>query len=85
MEVSLIQDLKVLYRLVKPRCRGGSHQDRLEHFYSGQAQHYDSFRARLLHGRADLFAALDAPEGGVWVDFGGGTGASIGFWGDLPV
>src|SRR5262249_49911028 len=59
------------------RIRGGSHQERLEEFYRRQADGYDSFRARLLHGRAELMQALDLPAGARLLDMGGGTGANI--------
>jgi S-adenosylmethionine-diacylgycerolhomoserine-N-methlytransferase len=45
--------------------------------YEGQAENFDSFRERLLHGRRELFAAIAAPPGGVWVDMGGGTGWNL--------
>lgn len=80
--MSLLRDLKVLLHLARSGGKGGSHAERLEHFYSGQAGAYDDFRKRLLKGREELFAALDVPEGGVWLDLGGGTGASLDFMGE---
>ena len=39
----------------------------------------------MLHGRTELFTALPAPPGGVWVDLGAGTGENAEHWGDkLP-
>ena len=77
-DVSTIRDdLKVLWQLAAGPIKGGTHAERLESFYSGQATAYDSFRDRLLHGRRELFAALEFPVGGVWVDFGAGTGANV--------
>lgn len=67
-------EARVLWRLVMARVRGKTHAERLESFYHGQAADYDSFRARLLHGRDELFARLPVPDGGVWVDLGAGTG-----------
>ena len=46
-------------------------------FYGGQAKNYDDFRRRLLRGREELYQKIEMPEGGVWVDMGGGTGANI--------
>lgn len=80
--MGFLSDVRVLLHLARSGGKGGSHAERLEHFYSGQAGFYDDFRKRLLRGREDLFAALDVPEGGVWLDFGGGTGASLDFMGD---
>lgn len=71
---SLLGDLRTLKHLLFTRIRGGSHEERLESFYSGQAGGYDSFRARLLHGRRELIQAIDFPAAGVWVDLGAGTG-----------
>ena len=57
--------------------RGATHEERLENFYATQAEHYDAFRKRLLHGRTELYQSLDIPDGAYWVDFGGGTGANL--------
>lgn len=73
----LWSDLKILYQMALKPIRGADHAQRLDSFYSGQAAGYDDFRRRLLQGREDLWQRLDAPEGGVWVDFGGGTGSNL--------
>lgn len=75
--MSLAADLKILYHLTLSPVRGKTHAERLESFYKGQAEGYDAFRERLLHGRDELFSGLNVPEGGVWVDMGGGTGANL--------
>jgi S-adenosylmethionine-diacylgycerolhomoserine-N-methlytransferase len=77
--MSLLQDLRVLYHLTMSPIRGRSHAERLESFYQGQADAYDSFRNRLLQGREQLCASLPLPEGGVWIDMGGGTGQNLEF------
>jgi len=80
--MSVAADLKVLYHLTFAPVRGRTHVARLESFYGGQAEAYDSFRQRLLPGREELVRLLDLPEGGVWIDLGGGTGANLEFAGD---
>lgn len=80
--MSFLADLKILRHLVFSPIRGDSHQERLESFYEGQSEGYDSFRARLLQGRQEMFDSLPLEEGGVWVDMGGGTGASLEFLGE---
>lgn len=70
-------DLKTLYYVALKRTRGADTAARVESFYAGQADNFDNFRQRLLHGRRELFAAIDVPPGGVWVDFGGGTGWNL--------
>ncbi|MBM3999947.1 MAG: class I SAM-dependent methyltransferase [Planctomycetes bacterium] len=80
--MGLLSDLKILYHMTVKPIRGKDHAARLESFYSGQADAYDDFRRRLLQGRGDLVAALDAPSGAVWVDMGAGTGANLEFLGD---
>jgi len=72
--VALTNDIKTLWHLVFHRNRGNTHQERLESFYSGQAQGYDDFRRRMLHGRREMIQAIPIPPGGVWIDFGAGTG-----------
>lgn len=80
--MSLLSELKTLYHLTLRPVRGNTHAERMESFYGGQAEGYDAFRKRLLQGREGLVARLDVPEGGVWVDLGGGTGANIELLGD---
>ena len=85
MATSLLTDLKILYHLVLKPVRGSSHAERMEDFYGGQADDYDSFRRRLLQGREDLFRSIEIPSDGVWVDLGGGTGSNIEYLSDrLP-
>jgi S-adenosylmethionine-diacylgycerolhomoserine-N-methlytransferase len=85
--MGLLNDLKVLYHLVRP-LRADSHAQRMENFYSGQAQAYDDFRKRLLQGREELYqkVALQLASDRVphprWADLGGGTGANLEFLGD---
>ena len=75
--MSLLSDLRVLYHIVAKPVRGKDHAARLESFYSGQAEAYDDFRRRLLQGREAMYRSIPVPEGGVWVDLGGGTGANL--------
>jgi len=72
--VAVVNDLKTLWHLVARRARGATHQERLESFYSGQANGYDDFRRRMLHGRQEMIQAIPVPAGGIWVDLGAGTG-----------
>ncbi|OUW77922.1 MAG: SAM-dependent methyltransferase [Saprospirales bacterium TMED214] len=74
---SIRGDMRVLRHLLFHPVRGETHEERLESFYSGQARDYDSFRARLLHGRRQLIAKIDFPPDGVWVDMGAGTGENV--------
>src|SRR5262245_30530134 len=75
--MSLTSDLRILYHLTCKHVRGESHQERLEAFYRDQADDYDAFRNRLLHGREEMMQALDLPAGGRLLDMGGGTGSNI--------
>lgn len=75
--MSLVRDMKTLFRLTLVPIRGGTHEQRLESFYGSQAADYDRFRERLLHGRQQLYDRLPTPDGGVWVELGGGTGSNI--------
>ena len=74
--------MKMLYHFALKPVRGKDHAARLESFYEGQAEGYDDFRKRLLQGREELYQGVEAPEGGVWVDMGGGTAANLDFLGD---
>ncbi len=66
-----LSQLKTLYHLTLSPIRGNTHEERLDSFYGGQADDYDAFRKKMLHGREALFEAL--PAGGSWVDIGAGT------------
>ena len=75
-------DMKILYHMLFKPVRGDNHAQRMESFYGGQAKSYDDFRKRLLKGRELLWEKIPKPEGGIWVDMGGGTGANIENFGD---
>lgn len=72
--MAVVNDLKTLWHLVARRARGTTHQERLENFYSGQANGYDDFRRRMLHSRQEMIQSIPVPVGGIWVDLGAGTG-----------
>jgi S-adenosylmethionine-diacylgycerolhomoserine-N-methlytransferase len=63
-------------------ARGRDQAERLEIFYRHQAQGFDDFRRRLLHGREELMHNLDLPEGGRLLDMGGGTGSNLEYLGE---
>src|SRR5437016_1274430 len=75
-------DLRILYHLALKPVRGKDHAARMENFYSGQAAAYDDFRKRLLKGRQELWNLIPLPEGGTWIDMGGGTGANLDYFGE---
>tara|TARA_B100000809_G_scaffold251743_1_gene285605 strand:+ start:1651 stop:2382 length:732 start_codon:yes stop_codon:yes gene_type:complete len=80
--MSFASDLKTLYHMALRPIRGDNHADRMDNFYSGQADTYDDFRKRLLQGRRELWQSIEVPENGRWVDMGGGTGSNLDFFGD---
>ena len=81
----MLADAPVLWRLLRGMPRTGTHQQRLEGFYAGQAAHYDRFRERLLQGRQETVEGLAAtlPEGGgTLVELGCGTGRNLAYLGE---
>lgn len=83
--MSLGNDLKILYHLALAPIkgiRGASHQERLDSFYGSQADGYDAFRAHLLKGRKELYDDLPVPEGGTWIEMGGGTAHNLEYLAD---
>lgn len=76
-----LEDVKTIWHLLISRIEGQTHTERLNSFYEGQAEGYDQFRRRLLHGRCELFESLPVPDNGVWVDMGAGTGENAELWG----
>ncbi len=79
--MSARSELKTLYHVLLKPVRGRDHAARMESFYAGQAESYDEFRRRMLEGRQELYESLDVPEGGVWVEMGGGTGSNLEYLG----
>jgi S-adenosylmethionine-diacylgycerolhomoserine-N-methlytransferase len=75
--VELADDLRILWRLLRGQPSTGTHAERLEGFYAPQADRYDAFRARLLHGREALIEALEIPAGARVVELGCGTGSNL--------
>lgn len=75
-------DAQVLMRLLRGQPRRGNLAERLQAFYSPQAEHYDAFRERLLHGRAELIERLSPGPGDSLVELGAGTGRNLGFLGE---
>ena len=76
------RDLRVLLALLRGQPRGGQHAERLEAFYGPQADRYDDFRERLLHGREALIRLLDPAPGATVIELGGGTGRNVLFFGE---
>ena len=64
-------DFQVLKSMLFADVKGNTQQERLESFYVSQADLYDSYRHRMLHGRLPMITAMPKPKGGVWVDMGG--------------
>ena len=62
--------------------RGADHEARLSDFYGPQAEGYDAFRERLLHGRAALIEALAPAPGSRIAEVGGGTARNLLFFGE---
>lgn len=90
MAFSFTSTIKTLYHMIAAPFKintKASLQDNLETFYKNQAEHYDSYRKRLLWGRTPMLQAclaylpsLSSPSASsnlIWVDMGGGTGYNI--------
>lgn len=73
----LAADARILWRLLRGQPNTGSHAERLQAFYAPQADRYDAFRARLLHGRQELIDSLNLRPGARVVELGCGTGSSL--------
>ncbi|OGV43292.1 MAG: hypothetical protein A2X46_06540 [Lentisphaerae bacterium GWF2_57_35] len=80
--MSFLNNLRVYSKILFPRISGCTPAERLESFYSGQAEFFDDFRKGMLHGREELMRAIPVPKDGIWVDMGGGTGNNLHYLGD---
>lgn len=74
-------EARVLACLLRGLPARGDHAERVDAFYRGQAEHYDRFRERLLHGRRDLIEALAPQPGERVAELGAGTGRNLEFLG----
>lgn len=74
---NLAADARVLLQLLRGQASRGSHAERLQAFYAPQADRYDSFRTRLLHGREELISRMELEPGMRVVELGCGTGSSL--------
>ncbi len=75
--MSFLAEWKTFYHLALAPIRGTTHADRLQSFYAQQAAGYDASRSGMLHGRREMYQSIPVPDGGVWLDLGGGTGANL--------
>jgi len=77
----LADDARVLWTLLRGQPHAASHADRLNGFYGPQAERYDHFRERLLHGRRELLEDLSGHlrPGDHVVELGAGTGRNLAF------
>jgi len=82
--MALAKDAAVLWTLLRGQPDAASHAERLNGFYGPQAEAYDQFRERLLHGRGALLQALSARlrDGDRLVELGAGTGRNLAFLGE---
>jgi S-adenosylmethionine-diacylgycerolhomoserine-N-methlytransferase len=76
-----LAEARVLFALARGTPRAGSHAEQLQLFYAPQAQTYDAFRERLLHGRRELVDLLPAAARDRIVELGAGTGRNLEFFG----
>ncbi len=73
----MLADARVLLQLLRGMPRNSDAAARLESFYAPQADSYDRFRERLLHGRAELMAELAMPPRARVIELGAGTGSNL--------
>jgi len=76
-----LAEARVLLALARGTPRAGSHAEQLQRFYAPQAETYDAFRERLLHGRRELVDLLPAAARDRIVELGAGTGRNLEFFG----
>lgn len=80
---NLTAEARILWRMARGRAPHGDHAASLEDFYAPQAEHYDAFRERLLHGRAELIERMEIGDGMRVVELGCGTASSLDRMGPL--
>ncbi len=71
-------DFKVIRQLLLSRPKGESQKEKMDSFYLNQADEYDSFREKLLPGRAAMMEQVFKKQiEGKWIDIGAGTGKNL--------
>lgn len=75
-------DARIILHLLRGLPKSGTLSQRLQAFYTPQAEQYDSFRERLLLGRNELIGLLSPPLGAYVVELGGGTGRNLLYFGE---
>lgn len=73
----MYEDLRIISHLLRGQRSDGDEAGALEAFYGPQADAYDRFRDRLLHGRSELVQRMPIPAGGSVVELGCGTGRNL--------
>ncbi|KAG7371744.1 ubiquinone/menaquinone biosynthesis methyltransferase [Nitzschia inconspicua] len=85
-QATWLSDFKVLKAMYVSKITGDDLQERLNSFYDQQADLYDSYRVRMLHGRPLMLKAVARhtkptaslkKKGLVWVDLACGTGYNV--------
>ena len=79
--MSPLSEARVLLALARGASTTGSHAEQLQRFYAPQAQSYDAFREKLLHGRRELIGLLPLAAGHRVMELGAGTGRNLEFFG----
>ena len=75
LQTSLTKDLQTIqYMFFTPIHTGKSQEDALESFYKNQAQNYDAYRMRFLHGKQELMKIFPLIKNKTVLDIGGATG-----------
>lgn len=81
---TLWSDFQVIKAMWFSKITGTDLQERLDSFYETQADLYDSYRFRMLHGRPKMLQGVSRhltpskpSDGIVWVDLACGTGANV--------
>jgi S-adenosylmethionine-diacylgycerolhomoserine-N-methlytransferase len=77
-----LADLKILASMAKGLPTSGGAASQLDSFYAPQAAHYDRFREKLLHGRAEMLQSLGIQAGHHVAEIGAGTGRTVEFYRD---
>jgi len=69
--------------MLRGQPQSGTQKQRLNTFYRPQAESYDQFRERLLHGRKDMLQLLNLKPGQRVVEIGGGTARNLDYYSEL--
>ena len=76
-EFKLIRYLKALFYMYFKSHKADQKDGIIKNHFLEYADVYDKLRENLLFGRKEFYSGMELKSGGIWIEFGGGTGYTL--------